>query len=107
MDKAEHAKLHRQLRREGECNVPQPILKTISHSAFLRREGPKLHRRDYMLTYMRNYYENHREVWNRYQRDYQRTYRGASKTERNQHERFYKHRMKIFAIRPDIIAAVL
>ena len=53
MTKSEHTKLHRRLRREGNCNIPQKKLARISAKAESRSpEGKK---------YQRKYYQENRE----------------------------------------------
>ena len=53
MDKSEHAKLHRKLRKEGKCNIPSNDLHKISVKAFGRRK-------DYSAQW--RYYKSHPEA---------------------------------------------
>ena len=85
MTKSEHSKLHIELRKRGECDIPPKRLAKISMAAHSRTESgkkasriksskwrkanPELHR-ERCKKCMKNIRERDREAYNRYAREY-------------------------------------
>ena len=78
MEKGEHNKLHRRLRREGKCNVPQIILHKISSSANSRRDNSRV----------LDWYKRHRE-------------KSIIRM------RIYNNRKRLLSLRPDLISSII
>ena len=78
MEKGEHNKLHRRLRREGKCNISPIALQKISSSANSRRD----------VIRMRDWYKLHRE-----------------KTIIRM--RIYNNRKRLLSLRPDLISSII